>query len=646
MPAYGWVGNVAWIDLSDRSIRIEPIDKYREWIGGRGLASHLLLENVPVEADPFSAENIVVISTGPLTGTLSPASGRLSISSKNALTHGYGSANVGGYFAPELKRAGFDALVIRGVAKAPVYLSIHDGKIEICSADGLWGLTTSRCDEALKEQSRNMEARVLCIGPGGENLCKLANVIVDKGRSASYGGIGAILGAKRLKAIVVRGSMSIRVHSPDEFLSLAREAFEKIDRSGVVAHLKTYGLLAASPPGIDGRAAHVVRNYKDGVWDGDKTVKTNPLVFIVGHGVKNLTCYNCPIRCSRLFRYADEDGTNKLFEGFQANHITNFGSMIDNDDPELILEASALCNDLGLDVDGCGCSIAWAFESFERGKLSSSQCDGLKMNWGNRGAVIALLHQIAQRKGLGDLLADGPREAAGRLDRETIGWAMSIKGAPLREINMQTNMSWALGVAVSTRGSGHLNGAFRMENLPELSSEERKSVGFHTRPDEAGTSAIGLGVAWYEDFKSLVDSLGVCYFTTWWINGKALGPSDLAGLYRAATGECVEARELLRRGARVQNIEKAFNTLHAGMGRESDFPPSRLFEKPISRGVNMGALLTRDRWNALLDGYYTARKYDLRSGWQTRECLTDCGLEAVARRLEGAGRLIDPSHES
>jgi len=639
MPLYGWVGKIAWIDLSKGTIESDGIEEYCEWIGGRGLASHLLLENMPVNADPFSPENLIIISTGPLTGTLSPSSGRLNISTKNALTHGYASANGGGYFAPELKMAGLDAVIIRGVAKTPVYIFIYEGKVKILPAEKIWGLTTSKCYRALKDELSDEEIRILCIGPGGENRCKIANVVVDNGRSASYGGIGAVFGAKKLKAIAVKGSLPISVFNTKQLTDLARVLFRKIMQSTPTQQLKNYGTLLTSPPGLSGKEAHVVRNYQDGIWEPDKTIKLNPLVFIEQHKVMDLSCFNCPVQCSKLYRYSVGLEGEDIFEGLQANHITNFGSMIDNDDPQVILQASALCNDLGLDVDSAACGISWAFECFQREKLSVSDCDGLHLNWGNKDAIIPIIKRMAYRKGLGDLLADGPLEAARNLGNETEHWAMNIKGAPLREINMQTKMSWALGIGVSTRGSGHLNGAVRFESFAQLSSKDLEILGFEKLPDASDAEDIGRVVAWFEDFKSLVDSLGVCYLATWWVGGP-LGPSELAELYDAVTGKHLSARELLNRGACIQNLEKAFNTLHAGFTRKDDLPPERLFAIPISRGKNKGAVIRKDFWKASLNEYYRARKYNLESGLQTRACLRDLSLQNVERRLQAVDKLI------
>jgi len=202
-------------------------------------------------------------------------------------------------------------------------------------------------------------------------------------------------------------------------------------------------------------------------------------------------------------------------------------------------------------------------------------------------------------------------------------------------------MSWALGVAVSTRGSGHLNGAVPLENLSQFTSKDLELIGFDKAPDLSDSDTIGHFVAWFEDFKSLVDSLGACYFSTWWMGSDALGPLELSELYRTVTGGEEDVRELLKRGSCIHNLEKAFNTLHAGFAREDDFPPERLFDASLTHGARKGKVLEKDRWDELLDGYYRARKYDLESGRQTRRCLKELVLKEVESRLEEAGKLIE-----
>lgn len=637
---YGYMGKIAWVNLSKRSIRLEDTKKYSQWVGGRGLASYLVFKNVPETTDPLSAENLVVISTGPLTGTLSPASGRLNISSKNALTNGYASANAGGYFAPELKMAGFDALIISGASKTPAYIYVSDDKIKILSAENLWGLKTSQCYHQIQKELKDEKIRIICIGPAGENKCKTASIVVDNGRSASYGGIGSVLGAKKLKAIAVRGSLSIGVWDSKGIAELSNIVMKKIATTKATKTFQKFGTLHTIPPGISGDECYVVKNYQDGIWDPQKTAKIGPKVFINHYKVKDLACFNCPLECSKLYRYSVEGGREKTFEGFQANHVTNFGSMVDNDDPNVILEASSLCNELGLDVDSVACALSWTFECFQKGIITPAECGGLDLSWGNKSSIIQLIKEMAYRKGVGRLIADGVFEASRKLGKGTGSWAMNIKGAPLREINMQTKMSWALGIGVSTRGSGHLNGSFRFDSIDKLTQKQVEMLGFRKRPKPDDAEVVGRTVAWFENFKALVDSLGLCYFTTWWAGG-ILGPDELAELYKFVTNSQKNTDELLNIGARIHNVEKAFNTIHAKFNRKDDFPPERLFEMHVSEGKNRGAVIERNFWESSLNEYYRARQYDNNSGFQTRECLRKLGLDDVEGRLRVAGKLIE-----
>jgi len=624
----GWVGKIAWIDLSKEKITIEPIDQYKDWIGGRGLASYLLFEHLPESAEALSAENIIVFSTGPLTGTMSSSSARLNITSKNALTSGYASANAGGFFAVALKRAGFDAIAVKGVANNPVYIFVNEGEIQIRNGNELWGLTVKGVGDYFEKEFSKNNLSYLCIGPAGEKLCKIANVVVDSGRSASYGGLGATMGFKKLKAIVVSGKAPVGIAHPDDFLSIVRKSFDKLMGGHWIKLIRRHGTLITMLGGIDGKGSQVVRNYQDCYWEGQKILKLNPINF-EPYIIRRLTCFSCPIECSRLYRFIDREGNTNFFEGLQANHITDLGSIIDVDDLETILRASALVNNLGLDADGVGCSLAWAFECFEKGLLSKDECDGLDLSWGNYKVVDGLILRIAQRVGIGDLLADGALEASRKLGRGSEKYAMHIKGSPLRE-TIYPDMAWTLGVAVSTRGSGHLNGAVRLNRLQYLNQGESM---------DSSPETMGRLVAWFENFKSLVDSLGICYFTTIWTDSEGLGPIELAELFRTVTGIKKDSEELLKIGARVQNIEKAFNTLHAGFTRMDDFPPERLFVNAVSNGPHKGSILNKTNWDKLLNAYYEVRQYDLPSGLQKKECLDELEMLSVKDRLASKGMI-------
>jgi aldehyde:ferredoxin oxidoreductase len=407
-----------------------------------------------------------------------------------------------------------------------------------------------------------------------------------------------------------------------------------------ISALRRYGAVITGNGGIDGSLPQPVRNLQDGYWSPEKTLKLSALVFkevYEGHRVASL---GCPIGCGRVYNFAS-GGENVQFQGLQANAVSNYGPFLDCDDPIKILEATFSANELGLDWDGSSAAIAWAFEAFERGILTLEDTDGLELRWGNGSATVELLHKMALRQGIGALLADGPLFATKRINCG-LEFAMHVKGAPLRETWLQIDPMWSLGIAVATRGSGHLNGAIKLrvlQSAPDTVKDEMRRFGLNVTFPNPSPEEIASAVAWFENYKSVVDSLGLCYFTSWWADPLALGPDDYADLMSAATGISSTGSSILEQGNRIHNVEKAFNTLHAGLDRQNDYLPDRLYSNEISAGPDKGAKLDRKQFEDLLDHYYAHREYDIRNGWQTPDSLKKLGLSQIAERLCDAGRL-------
>ena len=636
----GWAGRLLRVDLTEMRCEIEPIAPYLSFLGGRGLSDWILFEESPHEIQPTEAQSVIALGAGPLVGTLAPGASRLNVSSKSVLTHGISTANVGGHFGAELKYAGFDQIVIRGKAPYPVYLWVQDGRAEIRSARGLWGKTTWGTEEAVRKELRDEKVKVACIGPAGENLCVHACLIVDKARAAGWGGCGAVFGSKNLKAIAVRGTMPLNVFSPEEFWSYTLKLRERISRSQASQVLYRYGTHGAyGVGGPFGATPQGVRNHQDEYWPAEKGMNLREIVFREKWEIGRTACLGCPISCTHLYKFPVKNGGALLVEGVHTNTVRGLGSNLDITDPEAILLGQALINQLGLNTDGVASVIGWAFEAYERGLLTPEDTDGLELSWGNAQAMLALLEQIAYRKGLGDLLARGVKEASRILGRGSEAFAMHTKGQEMNEQTVRSHKGWALGIFTSTRGSGHLNGASLIERLG-MEPERAKAL-FGTEDVARPESYEGKGkaTAWFESFKSVVDSLGICYYMTLWIDLELIGLEDMAVLLESATGKTIEAQELLTIGERIYNIEKAFNTLHAGLTRKDDVGPKRFYETPISAGPFAGASLDLQKYNNMLDEYYLAHGWDLASGWQTSSCLDRLGLKEVKERLAQAGKL-------
>lgn len=633
---YGWTGKMLEVNLSTRNSAILRSSVYNNrFIGGRGVGDWILFNEVKPDTLPLDPGNVMIFGTGPLTGTAAPSSGRLSLVTKNVLSGGIVFSNGGGHFAPELKYAGFDHITISGKASSPVYLFIDYGKVEIKDASFMWGKDVWESEDAIKEELKDNRVQVLSIGPAGENLVKSACIIVNKGRALGFGGCGAVMGSKNLKAIVVRGNRSVAVADPSGFIEECQENLKKMNRSLGTKFLRKGGTINKIGPLFP----QPVRNYQDGNW-GKRSSKVTEIAFKKLGEKRRLACFNCPINCSHYYSIEEGPYAGLNCEGLQINAVRGFGSNLDIPDPGFILECNALCNKMGLHIDEVSASLSWAFECFEKKILTKKDTDGLELEWGRKEVVIELIKKMAYRDGFGNILAEGVQRAAQIVGEDSKKYAMYIKGTGVNEGNMRAKKAWALGIVTSTRGGGHLCGSPNSEGVKSVTPEiGQNRYGVPTAGDSVTYRGKAKLVVWFEKYKALVDSLGICYFTSYWQNN-LLGPEEYARLFSKATGKAFNADDLFKIGQQILNIEKAFNTLHTGYSRKDDFPPDRLMNEPVKSGPHKGERLEKSCWNDLLDRYYTLQGWDMKTGWQTDKCLSDLSLNEVRIKLEKAGRLI------
>lgn len=633
--SFGWVGKTLRVDLSDLTTTVQSTDQYLDgMIGGRGIGQSVLINELEPHLDAFSPGNKVVLGAGPLVGTMAPASSRMSIETKNPLTGGLCSSNFGGHFAPEMKYAGFDSVIIEGAASDTCILVIQDGEARIEHSPKLSGVTTWEAEEAIHDMLGSTDWRVAAIGPAGENLVRGACIIGERGRAGGRGGSGAVLGSKKLKAIAIRGTGSVNVAHGDRFMKKVDECWAKVDQSDQVARFREGGThFVSGAGGSHGQRSQAVRNYQDEHWPWEKSKKIQEPVFRKDFEVRRLACFNCPIYCSHFYHVADGPYAGVACEGLQTNTVRAFGSNLDIDLPNAILAAQAATSQLGIDVDMAAASIAWAFEIFERGILTPEDTGGLELHWGNHEVVLELLHQIAHRQGLGALLAEGVRRASKKLGRGSELYAMHVKGADLNEQGMRWNKAWAFGIVTSSRGGGHLDGAPQTGFWGINPEESQARFGVPTAGKPLLYEENAPVVVWYENYKAAIDSLGMCYFTSCWEDLELLGPEDYAELFTSATGIDMTCDDLQLAGRQIQNVAKAFNTLHGGFTRKDDFPPRRLMEEPARSGEFRGEKIDAEQWERMLDAYYQAHEWDIASGLQTKQTLRTLNLESVAEKL-------------
>lgn len=631
MVLRGYAGNILFVDLSSATSFLEPTSGCRDFIGGRGTNQWLLFKLLDRADGALAPENVIILGAGPLVGTLVPAASRLSVDFKNVITGGVGSANCGGHFAAEMKFAGYDHIVITGKSPAPVYLYIENGEVHFRDARDLWGKDTWTTENAIKVREDNSSIKTLTIGPAGENLVSFACIIGDRGRAAGYGGGGAVFGSKNLKAVAVAGGRRVEIAHPDKFISKVRDFYAGVvQRSNMVKIHREGGTLRAYELPGENRP-HGVRNMSDEFWP-DEAIRHLSREKVDKYLIRRHSCFGCPVYCSGIYQW-----NGLKFEGLQANMFRAFGSNLDVRDVEVLVHANALVNLYGLDCDHTSAAIAWAIECFENGVISTDDTGGLELRWGKGENIIRLIRDIAYRRGFGDILARGVYDAAKHVGRGSERYAVLVKKNALMEAAMRSHKAWALGIITSTKGGGHLRGAPGQEfqNIPPEAS--KKLFGIDDVSDPVSYENKASLVVWQESYKGLIDIMGICALATMWMDTTLFFPRDIADFYYFVTGEEISPDELLRTGSRLQELERSFNLLHAGFGRAEDMPPDKLVNIPVSGGRYKGQRLDAERWNAMLDEYYTLHGWDVKTGWPTYESLTASGLGHVADKLRQAG---------
>lgn len=630
----GWTGKLLRVDLTSRTISVGDWD--RSWIGGKGFGQWALFNEEPVDAEEFDPRRMLIFSSGPLNGTIAPSCSRLGISSRNLVTGGCSYASSGGFFSSEMKYAGYDHILITGKAGAPVYLYIKNGEVKILDASHLWGKDTWETESALRHHYSDPGLRIACIGPAGENGVRFACIIVDRNRAAGWGGNGALMGAKNLKAIAVRGTNPIYIADPPGFLSAVRRAREILDRAPGVKSLREGGTL-----GLIGEefSPLTFRNYQDDVWDSAKVALVTQKVFKEKYEKRRVGCFNCSINCGRFYSIEEGKYAGLRMEGVQINALRGFGSNLDITSTDEILKANAIANQYGLNLDGIASVVGWVFECFEKGIITEEDL-GYRVGWGDIDSFIRLTEDITYRRGLGAILAEGIQRASKIVGKGSEKLAVLVKGMEINEGRMRSHRAWALGIMTSLRSGGHLDGAPCVEGCG-FDDELCNSVyGIPNVNDATDYEHKAELVAWTEKLKMLVDMLGLCYFVSIWFGPPALAAEEFSQLYSKATGDNKSAETLMNIAEKAINIQKAFNTLHANFTRKDDYPPSRLLEEPIKSGPFKGSVIEKSKWDKMLDEYYVLHGWDRSTGRQAASQLRNLGLEEVANRLAEKERLI------
>ena len=606
---YGYHGKALLIDLTRRTHRWDAIDEtaLRHFIGGIGLGTRLLHRYCPPGADPLGPDNPLLFVGSPLVGTRLTTSSKFAVLTKSPLTGFIADSLSSSYLAPELKKCCGDALVIVGRADGPTLLRVEGDASEpdritvrFEEASDLIGLGAAEKEAAVKSRMGDRRYRVACIGPAGEALVKFASISNDGGRQAGRCGLGAVMGSKNLLAVAIRGHQQVGVAEPDAVSSYGQDlshrslgaATEKYRNLGTMANVAAFNRLGTLP----------TRNFQQSTFEGAEAVSGEELHR--NHLQRNTGCAHCTIGCERILVSRDKKGMKgqgKSGVRMEYESLFALGPLCGVSDPDIVIQAAALCDDLGMDTISAGATVAWAMECYERGLLTIDDANGMELRFGNGQALLQALEDIGDRRGIGNLLAEGSRAAAALVGRGSADWAMQVKGLEMPGYEPRSLKTMALGLATTPRGACHnRSSAYEADfsdRVDRLSVDENR----------------GKIAAESEDFEAVLDSLIWCKFLR-----KAFHDfyEESARVYTMVTGWEMTADELRQCGERISNLKKLFN-IREGWTRADDTLPPRTLEEPLPTGVAAGGGLTREELDFMIAGYYRAR------GWTAGGLIPD-----------------------
>ena len=633
---FGWAGCILYIDLGKRTAGRLPNDEALRsgFLGGRGINSRILYQETTGGSDAFAPENCIIFGSGPLSGTRAPSTPRCTVTTKSPLTGILGDANFGGFFAPAMKRAGCDHIVIRGVSEEPVYLFITGDDVQFREASELWGRTTAETEAQIKRELGDTSARVVSIGPAGENLVRTA-CIVHGYNVAGRTGTGAVMGAKRLKAVAVSGTGQISVAHPELLKRSVRRWREKIEAAPLCRSHGTYG--SAGPLAMeDSLGILSVRNFtQSGGFPGVENVTATTLqkqYFTGSH-----SCFGCPVHCIQSYQVS-HDGPYRGTAGAKMPEgcTSPCGPSCGNDDAASLFRINSLANEYGIDVLDFGITMSIAMDWYENGVISSSDTDGIPLTWGNHESMVTMLGRIARREGFGNVLAEGAVRAARQIGGQAETFVSHCKGMVEGMIDPRPLKGTALCFATATRGCDHLRGGVVIEiPFKEMSfmSEEEALQTFGTadvlKHDSYNKTAAACH---YQDLYTLADSLGICKFVFSPL-GDCVTLDDVREMLYAVTGAAMDASELKTAARRIFTQERAF-LAREGITRKDDVLQGKWVRGPVPNGPFKGNRIDPEQWEAMLDRYYALRGWDARTGVPSRTALEELGLGDVARDME------------
>ena len=617
----GYNGKILRVDLERESIEVEEPNEilYSRYLGGGTLALYYLLKELKPRTDPLAPENILIFSGSVISGTPAPGLSRFSVAAKSPLTGAFGEAEAGGWWIPELKFAGFDAIHIRGRAKRPVYLWIHEGETEIRDASPIWGKFSKETQEEIRRELKDDRIRIALIGPAGERKVRSACILNELKHVNGRTGLGAVMGSKNLKAIAVRGRKRMEVADEESVKRLTRwlkDTYEEpyfsignLGTSRVTTMLSEQGILPTL-------------NFREGSFAEADAIsgETMSKTILVRRG----TCYGCFVRCKREVEVGAPYFVDPIYGGPEYETVAAFGSMCGIGDLGAISKANQLCNAYGLDTISTGGLISFAMECYEKGILTRRETSGLELQFGNTEAMLRMVEMIGEREGIGDILADGMLSAAEKIGKGAKEYAIHVKGMPVPFHEPRGKVGVGLGYAVSATGPDHMEYPHDPFWATEAGIVLLRPLGIFEPVDvfDLGPQKVRIFV-YLQQYWNLLNSLGVCMFTA-----KPFGTQTLNGIVdyvKAVTGWETSLFDLLKVGQRHANMARIFN-LREGFTARDDILPDRFF-RPMEGGTLKGKKINREEFSKGLGTYYEMMGWDPETGVPKKAKLAELDLD-------------------
>lgn len=652
--ATGFFGKVLWVNLSEETFKEAslPEEIYRQHLGGYGLAVRLIYENMAAKVDPLSPQSIFGFFPGLLTGTAAPLSGRYMVAGKSPLTSTWGDANSGGTFGPEIKKCGYDAILFKGAANKPKYVSITGEQMEILDASDIWGLDIIEAEAKLKKKHGTF-IKTAGIGMAGEKLSRISGIANDKGRIAARSGIGAIMGSKKLKMLVLKGNKRITLHNRERFFELVKiynEEGKTEDPGRIISSIlrrvpnlaKTIRRLRIGFSGPPKLIRRIYRTFGTSVgntisaetndspiknWSGIgmydfpfKKSRNLSAIKIQKYKVREFGCYSCPVQCGAILKIPELNLEETHLPEYET--CCSFGALLLNDDLLSIFKINELCNRAAIDTISTGATVAFAIECFEKGILTTEDTDGLELTWGNSRAIVELVKKIINREGIGDILADGSKLAAEKIGNESVEYAITSLGSEIAMHNPRIFPSLAFTYNYDPTPGRHTAASIDFVDIGPINKFQK---GFRLpkgwkRNDKKKQEGQRLITA----FHQVLSSTGLCLFST------LFGPYPFIDLIISLTGWDINIDELIRIGLRIQTLRQAF-TLREGIEISKNALPGRVTgDPPDKRGPTKGISV---EYTDFYKGYCSKMGWNPENGYPLKKTLKDLDLEFIIKDL-------------